>query len=179
MIFCSDELIKVREMELQLDKSEADEEPDWEITSSLTNATGTSGYKILSRPEEPNTSGSTKRKTGMCEFQSCDEIKDKTENNTLMNGEPNTFGSRKRKADICKSQSSDRLEVSTFNDKTEKTFRRKKIKTSTSLLDLVMENHEKYNRFITNKVPKLLKQLGVDSSESEWTLLLKSFNSRF
>ena len=179
MIFCSEELIKVREMEFKIDKMGAGEEPDVENTSSFTDATGTSGHMILSRIGEPNTSGSTKRKADRCQVQPSDYIKETTESNTVRKGEQNTSGSTKRKADICKVQPSDRLEESTCNDKTEKTFRRKKIKTSTSLLDLVRENHEKYNRFITNKVPKLLKQLGVDSSESEWILLLKYFKSRF
>lgn len=33
------------------------------------------------------------------------------------------------------------------------------------LLDLVRENHEAYNSFITKKVPKLLRALGVSSDE--------------
>ncbi len=36
-----------------------------------------------------------------------------------------------------------------------------------SLMDLVRDNQIKYNRFLTKKVPKLLRQLGVSSDESD------------
>ncbi|XP_053374306.1 uncharacterized protein LOC123526119 [Mercenaria mercenaria] len=35
------------------------------------------------------------------------------------------------------------------------------------LMDIVRENQLHYNRFITKKVPKLLRQLGVSSDESD------------
>ena len=41
-------------------------------------------------------------------------------------------------------------------------------KKKSSLINLIRDNHLKYNTFITKKVPKLLKSLGVDStSESD------------
>lgn len=35
------------------------------------------------------------------------------------------------------------------------------------LMDLIRENHMQYNKFITKKIPKLLKSLGMSSSESD------------
>jgi hypothetical protein len=35
------------------------------------------------------------------------------------------------------------------------------------LMNLIRENHVQYNKCITKKVPKLLKSLGMSSSESD------------
>lgn len=65
---------------------------------------------------------------------------------------------------IVDSRKRERMRILEGDDEEEKRDGPSKNPKRTPIINLIRDNHMKYNKFITKKMPKILRQLGVDSN---------------
>lgn len=64
---------------------------------------------------------------------------------------------------VVDSRKRERMRILEGDDEEEKRDGTSKKPKKTPIINLIRDNHMKYNKFITKRMPKILRQLGVDS----------------